>query len=230
MKDPVSLLSDLHPYDPEKILATACGKAYAAIMLSNGRIGVCSTLGNPVKIDPLLVAKPDLKQLDHRILVTAFANAHINYEQENLGSGDIFDQVSFSKNSLTVMIGYFPPLAEKFRKDALPFAAFDQLKEYPDLTPMDRMDEMLGQSDCVIMTATTLINNTLIEISPKIKPGTRIFLLGPSTPLSPSVKQEYNITCLFGMTFRPYDFEVLEIISQGLGTQAFSKKGKKVSL
>ena len=230
MEDPVSLLLENFPYDPGKILASACGEVYVSIMLANGQIGVCSTLGKPVETDPLLLTGPDLKRPDHRMLVIAYANAHINYVQENLGSGDIFDQVDFSKKNRTVMVGYFPPLVEKFRKQGLSLTVFDQDKDYPDLTPIDQLGEKLGQSDCFIITATTLINSTFTDIISQITPGSDIFMLGPSTPLYPPIRSQYNLAGQFGMLFKPYDFEVLEMISKGMGTPSFSKKGKKVSL
>ena len=61
MKDPVQVLLEDYAYDPEKILASARGEAYVAIMLAKGQIGVCSTLGKPIETDPLLLTKPDLK-------------------------------------------------------------------------------------------------------------------------------------------------------------------------
>lgn len=230
MKDPVAILFEGYPYDSGKILASACGNAYVAIMLANGQIGVCSTLNKSVETDPLLLVKPDLTRLDHRMLVIAYANAHVNYLQDNLGSGDIFEVVNFSKRNHTVMVGYFPPLVEKFRKDGLALTVFDQQKDYPDLTPAEQLGEKLGQSDCVIITSTTLINSTLADVLPQIKSGSEIYVLGPSAPLYPVIKQEYNITSLFGMIFNLYDFQVLNIISTGLGTQSFSRKGKKVTL
>ena len=230
MQDPVSVLYQNFPYDAGKILATACGEAYVAIMLSNGQIGVCSTLANPVDTDPLLLVRPDLKRVDHRMLVTAYANAHVNYIQAGLGSGDIFDQIDFSTKKNTVMVGYFPPLVEKFRQDGLPLNAFDQHKNYPDLTPIEQLDEKLNLADCVIITASALVNSTLSEVFQKVRPDSETYLLGPSTPLFPLIRDQYKISRLFGMIFKPYDFEVLEIISQGMGTRSFSKKGKKVSL
>ena len=230
MKDPVSVLFEEFPYDAGKILASACGEAYVAIMLANGQIGVCSALNQPVETDPLLLTKPDLKRPDHRMLIVAYANAHVNYIQENLGTGDIFDQVDFGKKTNTVMVGYFPPLVEKFRKEGFPFTTFDQHKDYPELTPLSEMDGKLGESDCVIITSTTLINATFTNLIGKIRPGTDVLMLGPSTPLHKAFRDQHSVTRLFGMTFRPYDFEVLEIISTGLGTQSFSKRGKKVSL
>jgi uncharacterized protein (DUF4213/DUF364 family) len=230
MKDPVSALFDSFPFDPEKVLATACGDAYVAVMLANGQIGVCSTLNKPVETDPLQLHKPDLKIFDHRVLVIAYANAHINYLDPNPVSGDIFEQVDFTAKKNTVMIGYFPPLVAKFRKDGLPLFAFDQVKDYPDLTPISQLKAKLDQSDCVIITATSLINSTFSEIVGMLKPGSEIYLLGPSTTLSSIFFEDYAISGLFGMTFKLYDFNLLEIISKGLGTQSFSKKGKKVAL
>lgn len=230
MRDPVSILCEAYPYDPGKILASACGEAYVAIMLANGQIGVCSTLSHPVNTDPLLLSAPDLKILEHRMLTTAFANAHLNYLPENPGSGDIFDQVDFTKKQNTVMIGYFPPLVEKFRKLDIPLSAFDQHKEYPDLTPLSQLDEKVSNAGCVIITATTLINSTFTDIISKVKVGVEVYLLGPSTPLLPELKSGYSVTGLFGMTFRPFDFEILSLIGNGNGTQSFSKRSNKVSL
>ena len=230
MSDPVTILFEAYPFDPGKILASACGEAYVAIMLANGQIGVCSTLSHPVNTDPLLLTSPDLKNLEHRMLVTAFANAHLNYGHKNLGSGDIFEQVDFTKKQNTAMIGYFPPLVEKFRRDGIPLSAFDQLKEYPDMTPLSQLNENLSQAGCVIITATTLINSTFVDIMSKVKPGVEVYMLGPSTPLLPELKSVYSITRLFGMTFRSFDFEILSLIGNGNGTQSFSKKSNKVSL
>lgn len=230
MEDPVSVLFKNFPYDTGKILASSCGEAYVALMLANGQIGVCSSLNIPVETDPLSLTRPDLKRMDHRMLVIAYANAHVNYLPSDLGSGDIFDQIDFAGKKNTVMVGYFPPLMEKFRNNGFSVCAFDQLQDHPDLTPISQMEEKLRQADCVVITATTLINSTFLPIMQQIALGADIYMLGPSTPLFPVFRERFKITRLFGMLFKPYDFEVLEIIGKGMGTPAFSKKGKKVSL
>ncbi len=224
------LLFEAFPYDAGKVLASACGEAYVAIMLASGRIGVCSTLGKPIETDPLQLTSPDLKNREHRMLVTAYANAHVNYEHANLGSGDIFERVDFASKRNTVMIGYFPPLVDKFRRDGITLFPFDQLKSYPDLVPQSLMGEKLSQTDCVVISATSLINSTFTEIISQVNPGSEIYLLGPSTPLFEDLLSDYRITKLFGMTFRLFDFEVLGLIGKGMGTQSFSKKSFKVSL
>jgi uncharacterized protein (DUF4213/DUF364 family) len=230
MKDPASNLFKTYPFDPDKILAAACGETYVAVMLANGQIGVCSTLQKPVLADPMQLSRPDPERIDHRMLLLAFANAHVNYEVDKPGTGDIFDQVDFSRMPHTVMIGYFPPLVQKFRESRFSLSVFDLDQNHSDQDPIDRLDEDLARAGCVIMTSTTLLNQTFAESYGKIPPAAAVYLLGPSTPLSPSMKKEYGLSGLFGMQFRPYDFEVLEIISNGLGTRSFSTRAKKVSL
>jgi uncharacterized protein (DUF4213/DUF364 family) len=230
MKDPLSVLNESYPYNPEEVLATAVGAAYVAIMLTNGEIGVCSTLNKPVTTDPITLLDPDLNKHDHRVLITAFVNAHVNYNDGDFGQGDILEQIDFSKKSNIVMIGYFPPLVEKFQSNSIPFSVFDQQKEDSALTPASKLEENLSKSDSIIMTSTTITNFSFTSIISMANEESKIFLLGPSTPLHPILKSQFNIAQLFGMVFKPYDFEVLGIISKGFGTQSFSKKGKKVSL
>ena len=230
MKDPLNILSDRYPYNPDKILASACGDAYVAIMLTSGHIGVCSTLGKPVETDPLQMTRPSLNKPDHRILMTAFANAHANYQKADYANGDIFEQVDFSRRTHIVLVGYFPPLVEKFQNENIPVSVFDLEKDYSGLTDLSLKDEKLVEADCVIITATTLINSTLSGILAKINGECETYLLGPSTPLFPELMSEFNLTGMFGMIFKPYDFGLLEMITSGMGTRSFSKKGKKVSL
>jgi uncharacterized protein (DUF4213/DUF364 family) len=230
MKDPLSALYESYPYNPEEILATAVGSAYVAIMLTTGEIGVCSTLNKPVTTDPLTLYDPDLNKHDHRVLITAFINAHANYKDFGFGQGDIFDQIDFSKKSNIVMIGFFPPLVQKFQGNGISFNVFDQQKEGSVLTPASELEENLGKSDCIILTSTTITNLSFSGIISMANEQSITYLLGPSTPMHSIFKDQFNITQLFGMVFKPYDFEVLGIISKGFGTQSFSKKGKKVSL
>lgn len=230
MTDPIGWMSERYPYDPDKILACARGGIYTAIMLANGNIGVCATLGHPVDTDPISVFKTDLTRIDHRILVNAFYNANCNNIAEIKSSGDIFDIIDFSGTSNNVMVGYFPPLVEKFREAGIQVKIFDQSKDYPGLVPMNELIRRIPEADRIIITSTTLFNGSFEGIMHQKRTSADLFLLGPSTPLDPEFKKAFDITGLFGMIFEPYDFEVLEIIGKGHGTPSFSAKGKKVSL
>ncbi len=230
MQDPLKLLGQQHSYDPDRILASARGEAYTAIMLANGQIGICSSIGARPEADPLDLDKPDLGNPDHRVIALAYANAVGNYGQDYPDSGDIFELIDFSLRKNNVMIGFFPPLVDKFRAAGIPVTIFDQHGDHPGLAPQERILEDIAVAGCVIMSSTTLINSTFPAIIQAAGKGTEILLLGPSTPLDPVMKKDYRVTRLFGMVFRPFDFELLGIIGKGSGTQTFSKRGKKVSL
>ena len=230
MTDPLIYLSGVCPYDPGKILATVRGDAYFAVMLSDGKIGVCSTLNGKSGSDPLQVTTIDLNLEDHRVFQLAYANAVLNYAQEYPQSGDIFDLVEFRKDLPAVMIGFFPPLVQKFRKAGLPLKIFDLRKKDPAILPIEELPESVGNARQVIITSSSLVNQSFTGILSHSSSGSDLYLLGPSTPLNEGFKTTFGIRRLFGMVFEPYEFAVLDRIGQGLGTQSFSTFGEKVSL
>jgi len=230
MNDPLQYLSGKFPYSPASILATVRGSRYFAIMLKDGRIGVSATLGARLEADPLLIKVIDLSREDHRIYQLAFINANINSSSGYSASGDIFEMVDFSKSSLTAMVGYFPPLVRKFRDAGYNLKVFDLHHPYEDADPLEEFDQTIASAGTIIISATTLINNSLNKIlSLSGKDATR-FLLGPSTPLVDEFQAEYGFRHLFGMIFESYEFGVLDQIGKGEGTQKFGTFGKKVML
>lgn len=230
MTDPLVYLSGICPYNPGKILATVRGDAYFAVMLSDGKIGVCSTLDGRTGSDPLQVKTIDLSQPDHRVFQLAYSNAMLNYVREYPEPGDIFDLVEFTKDCPSVMIGYFPPLVQKFRKAGLPVKIFDLRKTDPDILPIEELPESVHQARQLVVSASSLINQSFTEILSYSHSESDLYLLGPSTPLDEGFKTAFRIRRLFGMVFEPYEFAVLDRIGQGLGTQSFSTFGEKVSL
>jgi len=230
MNDPLLTLAEKYPYDPGRILASVRGKVYSAIMLSDGQVGVCATLGHVVEADPMLLHQPDLKRTDHRILVNAYFNASHNGWQKHDSTGDIFEVVDFRKTGNNLMVGYFPPLVEKFRAAGIPLKVFDLHNDFPDQSPIEELPGELPGAECLILTSTTLFNGTFTDIITRLDPMAEVYMLGPSTPLDPGLKSQHRIKRLFGMIFEPYDFEVLKKIGNGEGTRSFSTLGKKISL
>lgn len=228
MEDPLVFLARECPWQPDRILATVKGTVYFGMMLSDGRVGVAATLGNTLESDPQKLRQPDLTRADERIYQLAYSNACLNYDLEGSEEGDIFDRVSFQGEAPTVMVGYFPPLVKKFRDSGLPLRAFDLHKEYEDAESMERLPEAISQAGRLILTATSLINGSAMEVMGQAPAAAPRYLLGPSTPLSKSFAEKYGFTALFGMVFEPYEFAVLDAIGQGLGTKSFSAFGKKV--
>jgi uncharacterized protein (DUF4213/DUF364 family) len=94
------------------------------------------------------------------------------------------------------MIGHFP-FADQLRE------ACDQLwifERGPNRRGQDfgedAMEQLLPQADVVAVTATTLLNRTLAAILACVRPDAFLMLLGPSTPLTPTLfRFGFDILC-----------------------------------
>jgi hypothetical protein len=94
-----------------------------------------------------------------------------------------------------VMIGHFP-FAERLKPQVKKLWVLE-LNPRDDDLPASAAPEVIPQADILAITATTLINHTFDEILRLRKPGARVLLLGPSTPLT-AVLAEVGVNVLSG--------------------------------
>lgn len=73
--------------------------------------------------------------------------------------------------------------------------------------------EIIPQADILAITATTLVNYTFEGIFRLRKPGAKVLLLGPSTPLSPLLF-EYGVDVLSGSVVEDPE-RILPLLRQG---------------
>ncbi len=85
------------------------------------------------------------------------------------------------------VLGHFP-FVETLERDCGEIWVFERGigRRVGDL-PEARMRELLPQAEVVAVTATTLLNGTLAEVLAMVDPGAFTLMLGPSTPLHPSL-------------------------------------------
>ena len=205
------------------------GEKYTAVILNDGRLGVCATLGHEVeKVVPGFT--PDLKKITHRIILNAYFNAMLNYEHEYEVERDIFEEIDFRQYPNIVMIGWFRTLHQKFIKAGLNVQAFDRQQESPKLSPIDKMPDAISKANAIVVSSTTIFNMSLKEIDDLTSPECDIYMLGPSTILHEDMFRYTKIKALFGSIFKPHDKAVLNIIKSGCGTPEFSGHMKKVFL
>jgi uncharacterized protein (DUF4213/DUF364 family) len=218
------------PFHREEIDQLSIGSKYLAVMLKNGQIGVCATLGNPIPAEIREVKDPDLKTPWGRILFIAFANATINYQHSHLPESDIFDRISFTGYEQVVMIGFFQSLTEKFRNAAIPLHIFDIEKNDPYLSDMEKQIHYIRKPGAVIMTSTTLVNDTFDSLIGNCHPDSDIYMLGPSGILCEKFFDYPPIRFVFGSVFQKHDQRVMDVIQKGFGTKHFLPYLKKVYL
>ena len=230
MKEPIEYFFGKHGIVLKDIQQIVCGEKYVAVVKKDGKIGVCATLDNYVNIDINDLRLPDLKNIQHRIVINAYYNAIFNYENNYDRNIDIFDEIDFKNYSNIVMIGYFKSLTEKFNNEMIPLTIFDKEKSDSRLTNMSEQLKVVSQADCLILTSTAVFNNTFLDLVNATNEKCHIFTLGPSTIMSKEMFLYRNIRLLFGSLFDLNDQRVLEIIKSGGGTKNFMPYMKKVFL
>lgn len=230
MQEPLSYFFEKYGIDLQNIKHIVCGEKYVAVQLKNGHVGVCATLNNYVNIDVRDLRFPDLNKIPHRIVLNAYFNAVFNYQNIYNTSIDIFDKMDFKPFKKIVMIGFFRSLVEKFERENTPLTIFDKCEEDPKLTNMQQQIEQVSKADALILTSTSVFNNTFMELIDAAGENCNIFMLGPSTILSKEMFKYKNIKILFGSVFEKEDIMTLKIIQAGGGTKQFMPFMKKVFL
>ena len=226
--EPLHLLLNKNGIDISKIKSVSTGAKYSAVMLKNGNIGVCANIGNVINITEKEIQYPDLDNVQHRILITAYFNALINYSNIYQNDADIFDIIDFTKYQNIHMTGLFRPIVKKFRENNISLTIFDLIKNDPNLSPISEQMENLKNADAVILSSTTLFNNTFLDFVNNTNIDCDIYMLGPSSIMSKKILQYRNIKIIFGSVFKKHDKRILKIIEDGGGTQKFQKFGRKV--
>lgn len=226
MIEPLELLFVKYGFEIDKIKKIVTGAKYTAVMLTSGVIGVCANLGYVVKTGKNNYSNLDLTNFSHRIVLNAYFTASLNYSTQ-YKIGDIFEEIDFKKFKSIIMVGLFKPLVEIFQKNKISLTVFDYKKYHPILTTMSEQEQILGKSDAVILTSTSIFNLTFLAIIDEINDNCSIFMLGPSSIMAEEILQYRNIKMIFGATFNKFDERVLEIIDNDGGTRKFLKLGQK---
>ncbi len=204
------------------------GDKYLAVLLKNRQIGVCATLGYQLPSDIGNNFQPNFSLPFHRILYIAYLNAVINSESDKLHDNDIFDQVDFTSYQNIVMVGQFLPLIDKFKKNDIHVNVFDINKEGPEFRNMDLQEKYLNGADALILTSTSLLNNTFENIISATHSDSNVFMLGPSSILTEEFFGFSQIKMIFGSLFEKNDKRVLNLIANGGGTRDFLPYIRKV--
>ena len=230
MLEPLKYFYEKYGIDIQSIKDIVCGEKYVAVILKNGNIGVCATLMHYVNVSIQDLRFPDLNKTEHRIILNAYFNAHYNYQNTYDTTIDIFNKIDFKKYNRIVMVGFFRSLVDKFEKEKINLTIFDKMENDEKLTDMSDQLTEVSKADALILSSTTVFNNTFLDLIHKTKDGCDIYTLGPSTILNKEMFLYKNIKILFGSVFETNDVNTPKIIQQGGGTKQFLPFMNKVYL
>jgi len=218
------------------------GLGYTAVTLSDGGIGLSYTHFEDKKSCMLLnkhvdyEEKPAIQLLekiksDHpveRSMALALVNA-LNHKDaleypEDKKNKIMFDQFKIGKGTRVAMVGFIGPLVDLLKQKK---ALVEVLDASRNMGQKDDFYAKLGSwADVLLLTSTSILNNTTEEILQKAQPKIKTVMLGPSTPMVAAAFDHLPVQMLAGTV--PIDkANVLKAIRHGMGTPVLQKFSRK---
>ncbi len=221
------------------------GLCYTAVLLDDGSAGVAYTFKESVPqgcdvfqgVRPIS-GRPASETLAYlsssgvleRAVGIATANAVINKPYEAFIPGDILQVLNLQKDDRVGMVGYFAPLVMPLKNLVREVVIFEKVGSgLPDVYAEERAYELLPACSLAIITATTLINDTLHRLLDVCKKCREIALVGATTPFAPDIFKPFGITLLSGIVIADPQ-GILRQVSEGGGMRSFRGFIKKVNL
>jgi uncharacterized protein (DUF4213/DUF364 family) len=149
---------------------------------------------------------------------------------------DAFDANNFRPDDRTVVVGAFVPFLKELKRRGQPFLVLekdpDTLKasEMPFYRPAEMAREVVPQADVLLMTGTTLLNDTLESLLSWAKPEARVIIVGPTVGLLPDAFLARGADYLGGVRITQPD-EFLDLLAEGgSGYHFFGRVAEKLVL
>lgn len=130
---------------------------------------------------------------------------------------DAIDLMKLTSEDRIAMIGFFRPLVERIRKMGLELAVIERDERRIEIPDDETRNRILEECTVAIITATSIVNDTLDDVLKKLGNTRHVALLGPSTPLCAEVFRGTPVNHLGGSVVTDVQ-RVLQIISEGGGT------------
>jgi uncharacterized protein (DUF4213/DUF364 family) len=149
---------------------------------------------------------------------------------------DAFGANSFRPDDLTVVIGAFVPFLKELKRRKQPFLVFekdpDTLKaeEMPFYRPAEMAREVVPQADVLLVTGTTLLNDTLEDLLSWARPEARVTVVGPTVGLLPDAFLKRGADYLGGVQITDPDAFLDLLAEGGSGYHLFGRVAEKVVL
>lgn len=181
----------------------------------------------------------ELKKTLGIAIINALTNLSDNLDKDEYFieyNKDPVDYLKIGKNDYTVVVGGLVPYIKMLKKENRKFSILELdssvLKE-DELTyhvEGGKADEAVSSADCLIITGTTLINDTLSEILEKAKYDCEIVVVGPTVSMYPDSLINRGVKYIGGVEVTQPD-ELLDVISEGgSGYHFFGKFANKTAI
>lgn len=149
---------------------------------------------------------------------------------------DAFDANDFRPDDRTVVVGAFVPFLKELKRRRLPFLVLekdpDTLKaeEMPFYRPAETAREVVPQADVLLVTGTTLLNDTLEDLLSWARPDARVTVVGPTVGALPDAFLKRGADILGGVKITDADAFLDLLAEGGSGYHFFGRVAEKVVL
>jgi uncharacterized protein (DUF4213/DUF364 family) len=219
----------------ERIIADVCiGATYIAVRLDDGRLGL-SAVPTAV-VHPMCPPFPPPETLagieaaftlawlaeknNPRKKAIALATANALIRQDRCDAvGDAFDLIKLKSADRVVMVGRFTPLVARIESTGASLMVLEKDASKGLVLEERERREVLHSATVILITATTLLYDSLEEVLASLGRPRHVVLLGPSTPMLPEIFADTPIHHLGGV--RIIDAaKVIQIVAAGGGTRS----------
>jgi len=149
---------------------------------------------------------------------------------------DAFDATDIRPGDNVVVIGAFVPFLRELKRRRQPFLVLEQdaatlkAEEMPSFRPADQAPAVVPEADVLLITGTTLINDTLEGLLAAAKPAARVTMVGPTVSLLPDAFLRRGASIL-GTVRNTEPDEFLETLAEGgSGYHFLGRSAQKVVL
>lgn len=196
------------------------GLALIAVELDNGDIGVSYTLRENLPpgcsafsfghniigkdaAEVAALAKHGTDDAQRAVGIATLAAASRSQDLKDIDTLKSSFGIEILPTDTVGMIGFIPPVAGMFSKQAKKLIVFDIAvsqygEEIENVHPMKDQAELLPECDVVILTGTTMINQTIDGLLEMCSNARDIVMVGSSTPMFPEAFKDTNIRVLAG--------------------------------
>jgi uncharacterized protein len=104
---------------------------------------------------------------------------------------DAFDATALHDGDRIVLVGAFIPFLKELKRRRLSFLVLEQnpaalkAEEMPFYCPAEAAAEIVPQADVLLVTGSTLLNDTLDDLLGMARPETRVTVVGPTVGMLP---------------------------------------------
>jgi uncharacterized protein len=139
---------------------------------------------------------------------------------------DAFDAAEISPADKVVLVGAFVPFLRALKQRRQPFTVLERnpatLKadEMPFFRPAQEAGSVIPEADVVLITGSTLINDTLADLLALRKPAARVTVVGPTVGLLPGAFLRRGADILGSVRVVEPD-AFLDVLAEGGGAPDF---------